>query len=233
MKKRNSPHSIITTFLFSCIAFIDAGIIVASLAHPQILTDTSTLFSSFIPSFLPVQTDINTSPLPSPTLLPKKLKQPQSTPPDNTQWGVAKQIDGVTWTMKIGEDSRQATPREVLDALNTYRKQHNSPPLTWDDHLAAYAQTRANYLESIHSTDDHKGFEAYVQDENNVKALGFWELGENCAYGYQLLAVHWIEWVFSADPGHDKNQLDSSYSHAGVGINGKAISIIFGGWKIQ
>lgn len=186
------------------------------------------------PTFsLPLVELIAPASTPTPTPSPKAaIKQPKPSPTDNSPWGVAKQIDKVTWTMKIGEDERMGTPQEILQALNTYRQTHGSPPLTWDDRLAGFALNRAKYLESIKSTDQHKGFEEYLKNEDNVKALGFWEIGENCDYGYRLLGVHLIEWLYASDAAHNANQLNTSYSHVGIGVSGLAVSIIFGGWKI-
>lgn len=151
---------------------------------------------------------------------------------DTTPWGIAKQIDDHTWTMKIEMDPRIATPREIQEALNEYRRQHGAGYLTWDDTLAGFAKERAIYLNGIQSTDQHKGFSEYVNDEENLKKLGFWSVGENISFGYRLYGVHLIEWVFAGDEPHDKNQLDTSWSHVGIGVDGLAVCIIFGGWKI-
>ncbi|MEP7167725.1 MAG: CAP domain-containing protein, partial [Candidatus Woesebacteria bacterium] len=164
----------------------------------------------------------------------KPIRPPVSTVPtqtDTSLWGVAKQIDDVTWTIKVGQDERMATPQETLEALNQYRKIHGVAPLTWDNTLAAFAQKRAAYLNSIQGTDKHQGFIDYVASEDNVKSLGFWSLGENSGYGNQLLGVHLIEWIYAADEGHNRNQLDSQWSHVGIGIQGLGVAFIFGGSK--
>lgn len=165
----------------------------------------------------------------------KPISPPTSTQvisKDTTPWGVAKQINDVTWTIKVGQDDRMATPQETLQALNAYRQTHGAGPLTWDNNLATFAQNRATYLNSIKTTDEHKGFKEYVASEDNVKKLGFWSLGENSGYGSKLIGVHLIEWIYAADEGHNKNQLDTRWSHVGIGIEGLGVAFIFGGDKI-
>jgi uncharacterized protein YkwD len=61
--------------------------------------------------------------------------------------------------------------------------------------------------------------------------LGFSSLGENSSYGYLLEGVHLIEWVYAGDAPHDNNQLNSEWSHVGIGVNGTATDLIFGGRK--
>ncbi len=143
-------------------------------------------------------------------------------------WGVATQLDAHTWTMKVGSDSRMATPQEILAALNDYRQVHGSPALAWDNNLAAYAQSRADYFNSIGKLDEHAGFEAYVSNVSNLEHnLNFYNLGENSSIGYQLLGVHLIEWVFAADAAHNENQLNPKWTHVGIGVSGTAVDLIF------
>lgn len=163
----------------------------------------------------------------------KPIRPPTNTvPTDTSPWGVAKQIDEVTWTIKVGQDDRMATPQETLQALNDYRRTHGIAPLGWDDNLASFARERAVYLNSIKGTDKHQGFKDYIANEDNVKKLGFWSLGENSGYGSRLIGVHLIEWIYAADEGHNRNQLDSQWSHVGIGIEGLGVTFIFGGSKM-
>lgn len=143
-------------------------------------------------------------------------------------WGVATQLNAHTWTMKVGSDSRMATPQEILAALNDYRQVHGSPALAWDNNLATYAQSRADYFNSIGKLDEHAGFEAYVSNASNLEHnLNFYNLGENSSIGYQLLGVHLIEWVFAADEAHNENQLNPKWTHVGIGVSGTAVDLIF------
>ena len=129
------------------------------------------------------------------TLVPtKKITVVSKTPAG--EWGVAKQIGPVTWTMKIGEDLKMATPKEILAALNVYRVKRGSQELTWNENLAKFAQTRADYLASIKTTDAHKGFEDYLNNQDGFNKLGFTWLGENISYGYRMEGVHFLTSAF-------------------------------------
>jgi hypothetical protein len=160
---------------------------------------------------------------PTPSLMPTK---------DNEEWGKAKQLSEHTWTMKVGLDDKMATPQEIFEALNNYRRQHAREALTWDDRLAALAQMRAQAFTSLGSTDEHRGFFEYTNNLDNVKSLGFWSLGENSTYGYRLTGVHLIEWIYAADEGHNANQLNSQWSYVGIGVDGTQTDLIFGGNKM-
>ena len=152
--------------------------------------------------------------------------------PDSEEWGKAKQISEHTWTMRIGFDDVMATSSEIFEALNTYRVRHGKNSLQWDDRLASYALSRAKYFTQIGNLDEHAGFSEYVKDENNVKSLGFWALGENSSYGYRLNGTHLIEWVYAGDEPHDLNQLNSMWTHVGIGVDGHQTNLIFGGQQM-
>lgn len=159
----------------------------------------------------------------------KTLKKTTPTPVES--WGVAKQIDEHTWTMKVGNDEKMATSQEILEALNEYRKVHGSQILTMDEKLKNYAQERAKYLNEIKSVDQHKGFNDFVENQDGFNKLGFTSLGENISYGYKLTGVHIIEWMYAGDEPHNKNQLDNRWNYAGVGVDGLATCLIFGTGK--
>lgn len=167
---------------------------------------------------------------PSPTVIIKKIIYPTPTP-DNEPWGVARQIDDVTWTMKVGEDEKMATAREIWEALNQYRQTHGSQNMAWDTKLADYAQSRAKYLNSKKNVDGHKGFNDFVQNEDGFNKLGFTMLGENISYGYKLNGVHIIEWMYAGDKPHNDNQLDNRWNYVGIGVEGLATCLIFGTGK--
>lgn len=168
---------------------------------------------------------------PSPTLVTKK--KPTAIPtPDTEPWGVAKQVDEVTWTMKIGEDERMATTREIFEALNEYRKVNGSQILNWDEKLGDYAQSRAKYLNSIKNVDKHEGFNNFVENDGGFEKLGFTMLGENISYGYKLNGVHVIEWMYAGDKPHNDNQLDNRWNFVGIGVDGLATCVIFGTGKM-
>lgn len=174
---------------------------------------------------------IRTTLIPTPTTVIVKNKIPTPTP-DNEPWGVAKQIDEVTWTMKVGEDEKIATPQEILDALNEYRKRYDSQILTWDNKLGEYANSRAVYLNSIQNVDGHKGFNNFMENEDGFNKLGFTALGENISFGYKLNGVHIIEWMYAGDKPHNDNQLNNKWNYVGIGVDGLATCLIFATGKM-
>lgn len=151
---------------------------------------------------------------------------------DQEQWGVAKKIGEHTYTIKVGEDARMATAQEIVDALNAYRRTQGKGELTVDNKLTEYAQSRADFFKSQKTTDAHAGFSAFLDNEDGFTKLGFTKLGENSYYGGPLFGVHLIEWVFGASPEHNANQLESSWSYVGIGVNNTAVNLIFGGGKM-
>jgi uncharacterized protein YkwD len=165
----------------------------------------------------------------TPTVKKKKIITPT---PDNEPWGVAKQINEVTWTMKVGEDEKMATAKEIFEALNEYRRRYGSQVLTWDEKLGNYAQSRAIYLKSIKNVDKHEGFNNFVENESGFDKLGFTTLGENISYGYKLNGVHIIEWMYAGDEPHNNNQLDNRWNYVGIGVDGLATCLIFGTGKM-
>lgn len=166
-------------------------------------------------------------PTPTPTIFRKIV-----TPADDGQpWGVAKQIDDVTWRMKVGQDAKMATANEVLLALNEYRKRYGSSALNWNTKLADYAKLRAEYFNKIKNLDGHKGFIDFLNNQDGFNKLGFNQLGENASFGYQLSGVHLIEWIYAGDEPHNKNQLNTIWNYVGIGIDGTATTLIFGTGK--
>lgn len=152
-------------------------------------------------------------------------------PTDSQPWGVAQKVDDLTYTIKVGEDEKMATPQEVLEALNNYRNVNGKSSLAWDDTLGSYAQSRATHFSSISGTDKHAGFDNHLNNENGFETLGFRRLGENSYFGGKLNGVHMIEWVFAKSPGHNANQLDSQWTHVGIGVTRNAANLNFGGEK--
>lgn len=181
------------------------------------------------------------TPLPTPTTtpLPKTEKQteeklvypkPGKTIPQ--EWGIAKQIGEHTWTMKVGEDPKMTTVDELFEALNQYRQMHGRGRLEKDDRLMAYAQSRADGFSRAGTTDAHAGFNDFLKNQDGFNKLGFYAVGENSSIGFKLFGVHLTEWVFAGDEPHNNNQLDPSWTHAGVGVSGTATNLIFARSKI-
>ena len=184
--------------------------------------------SNYLVKAIPTPTQIIT-PTPTLKLVPTLVyKTPvfQNSNSDNSQWGVAKQISEHTWTLKIGNDDRMATPKEILDALNNYRQRHGSGYIAWDDNLAIFAQSRADYFNQRGNIDEHAGFNQYINSPDNH--FGFRAMGENSSIGYKVLGVHLIEWIYAADSAHNANQLDAKWTHVGIGVSGTATDLVFG-----
>lgn len=164
---------------------------------------------------------------PPPKNIPLSTKPPVISS-DTGPWGVSKQINEHTWSIKVGEDNVMATPAELFTALNIYRRRYGSQILNWDQKLADYAQSRAVYINQLKNTDDHQGFIDFLNNRDGFNKLGFTTLGENIMYGYRLSGVHIIEWVYAGDEPHNSNQLDNKWNYVGIGISGLGNSIIFG-----
>ncbi len=180
---------------------------------------------------------------PSPTLVasvtPTQAPEPTPVPPTATPTTQA-QIDNSTQytAEKIGEntfrvtgvtlDNSMASTSDILDALNSYRQGRGVGTLAWDSNLATFAQDRANFFSSNSTLDNHTGFKSFM-DNNGFEISGFNGLGENSAHlAGPMNGDRIIKEIFGADAPHDNNQLDSSWTHAGVGVNGNYININFG-----
>jgi len=166
-------------------------------------------------------------PTPIPTLIPTSRPKKNNSVGDTSPWGIATQIGEHTWTMKVGEDSKMATAAEILKAVNDYRQKSGSQILVLDSKLTAYAQSRADFFYSEDKLDSHVGFINFLDNEDGFNKLGFSQLGENASLGYQLNGVHLIEWVYAGDDAHNKNQLNNSWDHVGIGVKGTASCLIF------
>jgi uncharacterized protein YkwD len=196
-------------------------------------------YSSKIPQdikYIPITTF---KPIVLPTLTPTITNTPRPTripfsptAVDSTPWGVARQTDEHTWTMKIALDPVMATPAEILSALNEYRRRYGSQILTLDSKLVNYAQSRVDYFYQIKNIDSHAGFNNFLEKEDGFNKLGFTYLGENISYGYRLNGVHLIEWVYAGDEPHNKNQLDPKWDHVGIAVRGNSTCLIFATGKM-
>lgn len=176
---------------------------------------------------------LTVTPFQKPTITPQvKRKTTTTKAPTQEEWGVAKEISEGTYTIRVGSDAAMGNPQEVLSALNAYRNTSGRSTLSWDDKLASYAQSRADHMNSIQTTDKHEGFNRFLEQEDGFNKLGFYRLGENSYYGGPLNGTHVIEWVFAKSPGHDANQKDPDWTHVGIGVTNSTINLIFGGSKM-
>lgn len=182
------------------------------------------------PTFIPASTATPTTiPTPIPTL---QNVIPNLSEGDTFPWGIAQQIDEHTWTMKIEQDPVMSTPQELFQALNAYRQVHGSSILEWNQTLADYAQSRAQFFVDQKTLDSHAGFQNFLENEDGFNKLGFRGLGENASYGYRLSGVHLIEWIYAGDEPHNKNQLNPDWHYVGIGIVDTASCLIFGANRI-
>lgn len=161
--------------------------------------------------------------------VPTATPTPTPTPVSEQKYGRSRQIGEYTWTIDVGEDDRAGTADEIFQALNEYRKKHGRGTLQWDDALASFARSRAEKFASEKKTDSHAGFKDYLNNQDGFNKLGFMRIGENSSYGYKVLGVHLIEWVYAGDQPHDENQLSTNWSHVGVGVSGLATDLVFAG----
>lgn len=161
---------------------------------------------------------------PSPT--PTPTPQPQ---PEKKDWGKSRQIGEYTWTIDVADDDRAGTAEEILQALNDYRRKNGKGSLAWDEKLASFARSRADLFASQGKTDSHAGFKEYLNNQDGFTKLGYMKIGENSSYGYKVLAVHLIEWVYAGDKPHDDNQLSAEWTKVGIGVNGLATNLVFAG----
>lgn len=167
-------------------------------------------------------------------IVPIKYERPKTTPIPSTSVkprGESRQIDEHTWTMEIENDSVMATHSEIVAALNSYRLKRGIGILSYDSGLTQYAQGRADFFAGQGGMDGHSGFQDFISNQDGFNKLGFYSLGENSSFGYHLEGINLIEGVFAGDAPHDSNQLNPEWTHVGVGVNGVAVNIIFGGKK--
>lgn len=150
----------------------------------------------------------------------------------NMRRGMVKQIDSHTWTVSVDQDQQMSSAKEIFQALNTYRYARGRTHLQWNDSLATFAQERASLFKQVRTLDGHAGFMQYVNQEDGFHKLGYGALGENSSIGYIVTGTHLIELVYAADSLHDNNQLDSRWRDVGIGVDGSATDLVFGGKKL-
>lgn len=209
--------------------------------------DWNTWFSQTFPQFTFSQPVFPTTvqyqqPLPTATTQPTPTTKPTSTPtptlkpttkPLSTPTYAATQIGDHTFTITgIPKASSMPSVSEVLTALNNYRAKRGVPTLAADSNLMSYAQSRASLYKQLGRTDTHAAFLDFIQNQNGFAKLGFNALGENSSYlTYPVGAQVLIESLFGADAQHDQNQLNTKWSHVGIGIDGLGVDLVFGGSK--
>lgn len=197
-----------------------------SLSKPTLtLTPTPTKIP-LLPSIQPSITltpQTTTTPFNSSTSLPinSEVREPTSTPSPTSS---------PAQTVTIQSTPSDTEDQQILQALNTYRQKKGVASLTWDSTLGNFAQSRANTFTTQGSLDNHAGFQSMINN-NGFAQMGFNSLGENSSWGDFSSATQLIEVIYAADAPHDQNQLNPQWSSVGIGVNGKATDLVFGGGK--
>lgn len=177
-------------------------------------------------------TSISPTPLKTPT--PSPTKEQSSTPSSSTETPHSQtQSSQATPTPTPTTSQTTSAPttsqaEQVFQVLNDYRTSHGVGKLEWSDKLGQYAQSRADKFAANGATDNHQDFQTLISTPAGFAQMGFSGLGENSSYGYPFNASDLIEKDYAADKPHDDNQLDSSWTHVGIGINGVASDLVFG-----
>lgn len=169
---------------------------------------------------------------PTPTTIPPTIK-PTSTPtPTSSKKYSAEKVGETTYKIThTSSDNSMASAQEIFNALNSYRGSEGKSNLSWDNNLSLLAQDRANTFASNNGLDSHAGFRSYMDNDGFSKA-GFNSLGENSAQlAGNMNGDRIIREIFGADADHDNNQLDPSWTHVGIAVNGIYINVNFGKGK--
>lgn len=159
--------------------------------------------------------------------IPASIPLKQAQLDDGKPWGVAEKVGEHTYSIKVQNDARMGSSEEILNAINDLRIRNGVQILKSDSRLCTYAYERAKYFEAIKSTDEHRGFMDYLNNQDGFEKLGFAILGENSSYGYVMSGVHLVEFVYMQSQEHNKNQLDSRWDRGCVGVYGSATNVLF------
>ncbi|MFO0703123.1 MAG: hypothetical protein U0525_00145 [Patescibacteria group bacterium] len=183
------------------------------------------------PTLIPqsfAQKDNNASGEASPSSV-KTVQTESWSPLPTIPWGTTEKVGDHTYRTYVGDDPVMSTPEELEQAINKYRVTHDLSELPISDPLCRLADYRIKQLEAINGLDSHKGFEDYLDEDENWQNLPrFVSVGENNSYGYQLSGTHLIEWVFDADEEHRSNQLNPKWNRMCTRISGTIVEIVFG-----
>ncbi len=172
----------------------------------------------------PNMTTLQISPTPEfePTIEP--TQEPESTPtpiPLTATPTPNTSIEDTTKTIEnVANDQTMASANEIFNSLNSYRNEKGIASLSWDDTLANFANDRASTFASINSMDGHAGFRDFMNN-NGFDIAGFNGLGENSAQlSGPMGGDKIIREIYGASESHNTSQLDPSWTHVGVAING-------------
>lgn len=170
------------------------------------------------------------SPSPSPVITTDVQKPFTVTKPKASKSPKPSATIKPTTSSKPETSTSKITTESVLKALNDYRSQKGVGNLVIDSKLQEYAQSRANYLKDLGKLDKHAGHKAFMADDGFSK-LGFNAIAENQSYNFKGDSQGLIENLYGKSSGHNRNQLNSEYTHVGIGISGAFTNLVFGGKK--
>lgn len=174
----------------------------------------------------PQTSNSENTPRPTSTPKPSKTPRPSKTPTATSTPKPSIKPSPAVKSVQTGSINTQS----VLNALNNYRAKNGSGSLQLDSTLQNYAQTRADHLKSLGKLDKHAGHQEFMKNDGFGK-LGFNAIAENQGYNYKGDATGLIESFYGKSSGHNTNQLNPTYTHVGIGINGPFTNLIFGGKK--
>lgn len=183
--------------------------------------NSSVVATKLTPTPSPSKKQAITAPSAKPTEKPKQLN-PTNTPMPTATPAPTQQAQNSA----SPNDARG----QLFSALNAYRQKKGKPSLSWDNTLAGFAQGRAEQFDREGKMDDHAVFRDLINNDG-FNRMGFMSLAENSSYGDTRDPVFIIETLYGQSPGHEVNQMNSEYTHVGVGTSGKATDFIYGGRK--
>lgn len=191
----------------------------SSTPTPTIKTKQTVINKAVVNNPTPIPTKSVSSPLPT--------VNPNPSSPTNTQELTA--VPTVVPTQALSTSTPQSSSAsDILNALNSYRQEHGVGSLSWDNRLAAFAQSRAEYFMQTKGLDGHAGYKSF--QEANL-GVNYMNMGENSSYGYNVSATDLIRNIYGNSSGHNQNQLNPAYKVVGIGYSGTASDVIFGNPK--
>lgn len=105
--------------------------------------------------------------------------------------------------------------RQMLDALNSYRRSHGLATLYYSKTLEAAADDHAEDLYRRNFFDHQNPDGEMPWDRAEEAGYCNGSVGENIASGYPTVAAVQVGWQNS--PGHNENMLRSNWEHVGMG----------------
>jgi len=163
---------------------------------------------------------------PTPSLIPTSTP---TIPQINSSQYTAEKIGDSTYKVSnVQNDTSMANVADIYNALNSYRGSRGVGNLSWDSALADLASSRVNAFAQNGGLDSHAGFNSFMNN-GGFEKTGFNGLGENSAQlSGSMNGEKIIKEIFGADAPHDNNQLDPSWTHAGIAVDGNFVNVNFG-----